>query len=264
MPEVRIRISATVTLIAHPAHPAATPAMTEARALAALSPARTNTTLMARLRHLLPTQVRTNHMTDDQVLKAIAVDVARHTILLQVRTTTQSTPKVKFADMVKNYPTNQAYATSPTVNPNIWTYIGGKIQYNGTTPDPKSTTTPKAMIFSNSCATRMSRALNYSGAPVAHHATGTVSGADGKWYLFRVADLDPEMTTLFGSGKTLSLATWRADIAGKTGVVKFTARWANATGHFTLWDGSKMINGAADEQDARDPAVNGVKFWEVK
>jgi hypothetical protein len=264
MPEVRIPISSTVTLIAHPAHPAATPAMTEARALAALSPARTNTTLMARLRHLLPTQVRTSHMTDDQVLNAIAVAVAHHSMILQVRSTTQPTAKVKFADLVKNYPTNQKYSTSPGVNPNIWTYIGGKVQYNGTHPDEKSTTTPKAMIFVNSCATRMSRALNYSGAPIAHQASGTSSGSDGKWYLFRVNDLDPEITKSFGAGKTLSLSTWRADIAGKTGIIKFSASWIDAAGHFTLWDGSKMINGVNDEQDAASSAINGVKFWEVK
>jgi hypothetical protein len=264
MPEVHVPISRTVTLIAHPARRPSSHAMAQARALSLLAPARTNIMLMVRLRHLLPAHTHTNHLTDDQVLQAIAAEVAHHTMILQIRTAQPAQTRIKFSDLAKNYPTNQKYPTTPTSIPNIWTYIGGKIEYNGTHPNPNSHTHPQEMIFSNSCATRMSRALNYSGGPIHHHSTGTASGGDGKWYLFRVADLHPELVRHFGRPKALNLANWRKDIAGKTGVLEFSASWANSTGHFTLWDGGAMINGANDEADAKDPAINGVKFWEVK
>ena len=90
-----------------------------------------------------------------------------------------------------------------------------------------------------------------------------MSGADHKWYLFRVNDLDPKMRSLFGVPQKLTLSVWRKEVAGKTGVLKFSATWRNATGHFTLWDKDHMANRDADEQDATDPHVNGVMFWEV-
>lgn len=46
-------------------------------------------------------------------------------------------------------------------------------------------------IFQNACAIRMSYALNYSGVPIYRDSRwSTSSGADQKWYIFKVNDLD--------------------------------------------------------------------------
>lgn len=253
MSRVPVRIAPGIVLVPYIAQRMEAAEMTRGIALGLLRGAKASAMAMMSLRGLLGGG-QVSRLTDDQVLEEIATRVGYGLMALSMqgaRATGQT--KIKFADLLKNYPTNQMYPTTVATEPNIWKFIGGKVYENG-----------KSGVFVNSCATRMSRALNYSGAPVAHATTGTSSGGDGKWYLFRVADLEPVMRTLFGTPRTLSLATWRKDIDGKTGVVRFTASWANSTGHFTLWNKDHMVNRANDDTDATDPAVNGVFFWEVK
>ena len=55
--------------------------------------------------------------------------------------------------------------------------IGGKVQWN-----------IDHGYFKNACAIRMSYAFNYSGIRINKNDGATVSGDDGYWYLYRVAD----------------------------------------------------------------------------
>ncbi len=43
--------------------------------------------------------------------------------------------------------------------------------------------------FTNACAIRMSYVINYSGIRITRGVWKTVSGADKKWYIYRVKDL---------------------------------------------------------------------------
>lgn len=53
--------------------------------------------------------------------------------------------------------------------------------------------------FPNSCVVRISRALNYSGQPIHQSVRAlTVSGADHKWYAFRVAEFETYMRHEYG------------------------------------------------------------------
>lgn len=69
--------------------------------------------------------------------------------------------------------------------------IGGAVQRNFEIP-------VNAGGWENSCAVRMSYVLNYTGHPVPRISQLTVSGADKKWYFFRVRDLISYLTKTWG------------------------------------------------------------------
>ena len=144
--------------------------MDHARALTLLQPARTEPIVMMKLRGLLGHGLQVSHMTNEEVLDTLAVEISHGKFVLRVAPVRSS--KVKFADLLKNYPTNQIYPTTIAFEPNIWKYVGGTVLYNATHDDPAT----KTKIFVNSCATRMSRALNYSGAPIHHTAQARCRG----------------------------------------------------------------------------------------
>ena len=111
--------------------------------------------------------------------------------------------------------------------------IGGKVQENIDlgAKDPK-------LGFTNACAIRMSYSLNYSSVTVSRGTWNTVSGADGKWYIYRVTDLVSFLKHSFGKpDKTVKNPKPR-DFSGMRGIIVFDVQWNDATGHATLWDGS--------------------------
>lgn len=146
-----------------------------------------------------------------------------------------------FAAMKKAYPNH--------VTPEeVFKLIGGKVEQNH---------------FPNSCVVRISRALNYSGHAVRRgmHAE-TVSGADRRWYAYRVVEFERYMTSNLGPPDVMANAagangpTDRTHFAGKRGIIAFcVAGWSNATGHFDLWDGTRCVH-----EDYFDKA-NQVSLW---
>ena len=66
----------------------------------------------------------------------------------------------------------------------VFKLIGGKVLANN---------------FANSCAVRVSRSLNYGGAPIGYIPPNlTVSGNDKRWYIYRVAELINYLKKTFG------------------------------------------------------------------
>lgn len=158
--------------------------------------------------------------------------------------------------------------------------------------------------WANTCATRMSYALNRSGMrlPKAYSAGGTVVGRDGFNYWIRVRGLKKYLNDRFKGGdidhklKPIqeltqeSMDTRSRDayeniitkIQGKTGIVVFDVTgWRDASGHFTLWDGKDLVYvGPGDHNNPRSieyyfwfyrPSASGnpkqtvrVLFWELK
>lgn len=106
----------------------------------------------------------------------------------------------------------------------------------------------------NTCAIRISRALNYAGHPLPSDFSGkksnhfAVSGSDGKWYAFRVRDMHAYLTHLLGEPNISETskennATVRGKFLNKKGVIVFdVAAWDDATGHITLWNGSQCAD----------------------
>lgn len=112
--------------------------------------------------------------------------------------------------------------------------------------------------FSNGCAIRMSYSLNYSGWPVARGGWATVSGADKKWYLYRLADMAIYLRATFGKPELTVKRPKPEDFAGKKGILVFRVSFLDATGHATLWDGS------ACSDHCWFPRASEASLWELR
>lgn len=205
-----------------------------------------------------------------------------------------------WADMKKHYPASNISAAVLYDQ-----MIGGKFKRLYLEPS-----------YKNTCAVRMSYALNRSGLKLgeAPSTDGSPQGPDGFKYWIRVADLSPFLARHFkGADEELTLpvipksligdndalrvkftervklaqAWLDTKLAGRNGIVVFKVDgWGtNATGHFTLWDGTAKTLAYANGND--DPNSGGnyyfwlaqfadtengtaliqllsVKFWELK
>lgn len=115
----------------------------------------------------------------------------------------------------------------------VGTKIGGKVDYNiNEVPVGQGR-------FENACAIRMSYVLNKTGHKIPHISGKTVSGKEGKWYLFRVRDLLLYLKNVFGDpDHTLNKPT-ALDFSRYKGILVFEVdAWTDATGHATIWDGT--------------------------
>jgi len=91
----------------------------------------------------------------------------------------------------------------------------------------------------NTCTIRISRAFNYSGAPIPGNIPGlsTIKGGDGKRYAYRVREFHQ---FLIHHVKAPDIT---GNVAGHQGLIMFKVScWNDATGHFDLWDGSKCAH----------------------
>jgi hypothetical protein len=105
-----------------------------------------------------------------------------------------------------------------------------------------------AAWITNTCAIRMSRALNYSGMPLPAHFPGmnTIAGGDHKRYAFRMQELKLWVAHKFGK-PTIDLSNPARGIdrdafAGKRGIIVFDIHFSDANGHIDLWDGTTFIH----------------------
>jgi len=101
----------------------------------------------------------------------------------------------------------------------------------------------------NTCAIRLSRTLNYNGFPIPASFAGlnTVRGGDGKRYAFRVRELRPWLVYRFGRPdfdvtKKQGEDFDKGSLALVKGIIGFDIRFADATGHLDLWDGSSFTH----------------------
>lgn len=176
-------------------------------------------------------------------------------------------------DMTKHYP------DSGVATPALYdSMIGGKFVglYNHA-------------AYQNTCAVRMSYALNRSGLKMgpAPSSGGSIKGGDGYLYWIRVTDLKAHLANQFkGADEELILPAIPASLAHDTaavsaqykqrmriakawldtklgarnGIVAFNVTgWGDASGHFTLWNGTSKTLAYATSHD--DPEKNTYYFW---
>jgi len=158
-----------------------------------------------------------------------------------------------FASLLKNYPLRDDYPTRPSPGQQtIWDKIRGKVEANN-----------KSGTFNNSCTVRMSYALNQSGCQIPYVRGKTVSGADGNWYFFRLADLSAFLQGEWGDPEFISPDDWKRVLAGQNGIIQYEIRWHDATGHMTLWDGAKNVDGSnyANPLARHGAPFSGILFW---
>lgn len=170
--------------------------------------------------------------------------------------------------------------------------------------------------LANTCAVRMSYALLRSGFNLSRTADPEASkfGADHKWYWLRVADLRSElyarfkgfdaelkldlidesliddfeaMKPLYYARKAQAEEFLKTRLQTKNGIIVFKVKgWGNATGHFTMWDGTAMkiafgtghdnpetasyypwLTSVAVDEDTGGRSlvqVEQIQFWELK
>jgi len=123
--------------------------------------------------------------------------------------------------------------------------------------------------IANTCAIRMSRTLNANGLPVPGNFAGlnTVKGGDGKRYAYRVRELHAWLDHALGppdfdTKKKEGDAFDKTKLASMKGILGFDIHFADATGHFDLWDGSTF----SDEYQASEDywtAAKRIWLWKA-
>lgn len=130
-----------------------------------------------------------------------------------------------------------------------------------------------AAWITNTCTVRLSRSLNYAGDEhkVPKEAgLFTVSGADHLQYALRVTEMKTFLKKKYGLPQISESANDgvvdKSKFNGKNGIICFDVEgWKDASGHFTLWDGSSLLYGG--EHDYFSLNENGVRttkgyLWE--
>lgn len=117
----------------------------------------------------------------------------------------------------------------------------------------------------NTCIVRLSLPLNSLGEVIPPWSQNfrTRKGKDKPWYGLRVKEFWRYMTNTYGAPTVTAKSPLSKDkFAGIRGIIGFrVAHFTDATGHFTLWDGEKLLYGS-DEHDYFAIA-NEAALWEA-
>lgn len=136
--------------------------------------------------------------------------------------------------------------------------IGGQVKHNILDIEPK-------LRWRNTCAVRISYVLNQTGTSIPFVRGQTVSGADGRWYFFRIGDV----TTFLGKrrGKPEMVAyppSGGGALAGRKGLVVFNiSGWPDASGHATLWSGDSCYDNCYFNDPSAGYRTDNANFWSL-
>ncbi|MEA1674151.1 T6SS effector amidase Tae4 family protein [Nitrospirillum sp. BR 11163] len=157
------------------------------------------------------------------------------------------------------------HATYPTLK-DLYTWLGGAAANNINEPGfgPNG----------NTCASRMSVALNQSGVPILSSTASaagarTIGTADGSRIIYAVSDLRTYLRHTLGKPSLDNTSPFDDAFLNKQGIIAFSVNWSNATGHIALWNGSNYREPSHDNYAAYvDPVNTKVKtskgeFWEL-
>ncbi len=103
--------------------------------------------------------------------------------------------------------------------------------------------------ITNTCAIRLCRSLNYAADEhkiPKEAGLNTVSGDDKLLYAYRVREMKTFLQKRYGlphvTENAVNGVVDRSKFNAKNGIICFDVEgWADATGHFTLWDGSNLL-----------------------
>ena len=173
--------------------------------------------------------------------------------------------KPSFQMMWEAFPDHDKYPTLRALH----TFIGGTLT--------KNIDAPGFGEQGNTCAVRMSRALNYGNFPVSPklvNALGiaTMTGADGKLYIFRVRDLKAYLKNALGVAPSKVTKDFNKAFLKMQGIVAFeVSGWSDASGHVALWNGTNFREPHDDYQNLKDnpktrvvePATTSMTLWNI-
>jgi hypothetical protein len=137
--------------------------------------------------------------------------------------------------------------------------IGGNVAKNINNPDPQQR-------WENTCAVRMSYILNYSGLLIPRAMGQTVSGADKRWYYFRVRQLIAFLKQQWGQPDNVVKypPPGGGALAGKSGVILFeVSGWSDAAGHATLWSGTSCYDHCYFNDPGVSYTTDRANYWSL-
>jgi hypothetical protein len=167
--------------------------------------------------------------------------------------------------MWTNFPDHTKY---PTLR-DLHNFIGGTLA--------KNIDIPGFGANGNTCAVRLSRALNYGSMPISGNITkslkiSTMTGGDGKLYIFRVREMKAYLAAALAVTPVKVTDKFGEAFSGKRGLVSFdVSGWSDASGHVALWDGSDFREPHDDYRNLSDnpltPVIEGttqaMTLWEI-
>jgi len=119
--------------------------------------------------------------------------------------------------------------------------------------------------WTNTCAVRMSYILARGGVIIPATTGKTVKGADGKSYFFRVPNLIDFLRQAWGKPEVISYPASPAAMEGRRGVVLFeVSGWRDASGHATLFDGTKCYDHCYFNEPGVLYQTNRANFWALQ
>lgn len=103
----------------------------------------------------------------------------------------------------------------------------------------------------------------YSGLKIQPAGENTVTGKDKNYYYFRVNNLIDFLELQWGKPEIIKYPT----VIGKKGIILFQiSGWSDATGHATLFDGSKCYDHCyfSENEPEKKYITDQANFWELK
>jgi hypothetical protein len=145
-----------------------------------------------------------------------------------------------FDELAKTYP------GAPLTADQVKKAIGGSVN----SPD-----------IDDTCIVRISKPLNDRGhsIPPWTDPFRTRKGSDGRWYGLRVDEFWKYMVRTYGAPTVTELSPLHEkNFRGIRGIIGFRVPFKGATGHFTLWDGYKLLYNGGDPVYCKLSTVAGV------
>lgn len=161
--------------------------------------------------------------------------------------------KPSFDSLWANFPDHTKY---PTLK-DLFTMIGAQLARNIEEPGfgPNG----------NTCAVRISRALNYANHPIRYKTTKALDlnpllGADKKLYLFRVSEMRTYLKHTLGVTPKTVKKDFGTAFADTRGIVAYRITgWSDATGHIAFWNGKEFREPHDDYRALKDDPTTKAK-----
>ena len=171
--------------------------------------------------------------------------------------------KPSLAMLWNNFPDHVQY---PTLK-DLYEHLGGNVANNIYQPGfgPNG----------NTCASRISAALNASGAPIQAALVPKkkrLSTATGQQIIFNVAQLRSYLLATLGKPSNDKASPYDDSFKGKKGIIAFSVNWNDATGHIALFNGQTYREPTHDNYATyfvpKTPttpqvATYAAEFWEL-
>ncbi|WP_260433579.1 type VI secretion system amidase effector protein Tae4 [Burkholderia sp. Bp8998] len=116
------------------------------------------------------------------------------------------------------------------------------------------------------CAVRLSYILGQAGMPIPYILGQTVSGADKRWYFFRVKNLIDFLEQRWGKAEVIRFPPPRGGnaLTNRQGIILFeVSGWSNATGHATLFNGSTCCDQCYFNEPGTNYRTDRAHFWSL-